>query len=415
MTDTEKARQLKRFKMLATGLFVAMAIIYFLMAWLQTKNLQPWMGYVKAFSEAAMVGALADWFAVTALFNYPLGLKIPHTNLIENSKQRIGNNLGNFVSTNFLNAATIKPYIRKLSVSEIAANWLEKDRNKKALIEEIRFLARDILNRVDDTELIEFINRKGKELISQVRLNGVVSKGIHFMVERNEHERIISKMAEKIMDYVNNNTDFIRNKVAEESYFFVPKFLEDKLSNKIISGLNKYFTDINEQPDHPIKKEIESQLLALAEEMENKAEWREKLQDISLNLLGDEVVQKVAADIWAFMRLNLQEELDNDNGTLVNYIKKNIEHFAQRLKAEESLRNKIDKWIQLNAFKYVARNGQQVSNLISNTVGNWQGRELSDKLELEVGKDLQFIRINGTLVGGIVGLLIYTITHFFIK
>ena len=396
-------------------MFLFMVAVYILMAWLQKVSPQTWMGFVKAFSEAAMVGALADWFAVTALFNYPLGIKIPHTNLIENSKQRIGDNLGSFVSNNFLNASNIKPYIRKLSVAEMASGWLQKEKNKELLIGEIRFLAKDILHRVDDKELIEFINRKGQELLGQVRLNGVVSKGIHFMLERNEHEQLLGKLSEKIIEYVNNNDDFIRRKVAEESYFFVPKFLEEKLSSKILNGLNRYFTEIQQQPDHPIKLEVEAQLQKLADDMENDPAWQQKLRNISQNLLGDSVIQKVAADIWVFIRRSLQEELDNDNGTLINYIRQNIDDLAQRLSTDAGLRNKIDSWIQLNAFRYAVRNNRKVSELISDTVGNWKGRELSEKLELEVGKDLQFIRINGTIVGGIVGLIIYTITYFFIK
>src|ERR1700709_1115076 len=148
MKDTEKAIQLKNHKKLATGLFLLMLAIYILMVFLGHKFNAAWMGYVKAFTEAAMVGALADWFAVTALFHHPLGLPIPHTNLIENSKKTIGNNLGNFVVDNFLTAKNLRPYIEKLSITSFVVQWLEKETNKQILITEIARLLNDIVQKM---------------------------------------------------------------------------------------------------------------------------------------------------------------------------------------------------------------------------------------------------------------------------
>ena len=164
MNDAEKKIQLRKYKLFATGLFVLMAVIFVATTILEKRNPAHWIGYIRAFSEAAMVGALADWFAVTALFNYPLGLKIPHTNLIENSKDRIGDNLGNFVVSNFLSPSNIRPYIQKLKISQFVGEWLSKERNQQNLVKEMSNIVLDILNKLDNSAVVNFIGNKAKEI-----------------------------------------------------------------------------------------------------------------------------------------------------------------------------------------------------------------------------------------------------------
>ena len=149
MNDVQKKQQLRQYKTLATGLFILMMMTFIAMTILQKQSQSHWIGYIRAFSEAAMVGALADWFAVTALFNYPLGVKIPHTNLIENSKEKIGDNLGNFVVDNFLSPENIRPYIQKLKVSVYVGDWLSKERNQDVLINELSSIIKDIVNKLE--------------------------------------------------------------------------------------------------------------------------------------------------------------------------------------------------------------------------------------------------------------------------
>src|SRR6478752_7446823 len=197
-----KAAQLRKHKMLATGLFLLMLLVYILMTWLLRTQPAAWMGYVKAFSEAAMVGALADWFAVTALFHHPLGIPIPHTNLIENSKKAIGDNLGNFVVSNFLTAGNIRPYIQKLNISSYAAQWLEKEKNKNVLVNEVTKLLNDIMGKLEDKQVADFIAKKGNELLDNIELNKIVSNALRYFLDRNEHEKLVTTLAEKIKTYI---------------------------------------------------------------------------------------------------------------------------------------------------------------------------------------------------------------------
>jgi uncharacterized membrane-anchored protein YjiN (DUF445 family) len=414
MKATDKALQLKKHKWLATGLFLLMLVVYVLMTYLSKQTDAGWIGYVKAFSEAAMVGALADWFAVTALFHHPMGIPIPHTNLIENSKKKIGDNLGNFVVSNFLNAANIRPYISKLKVSAYAAQWLSKEKNKNLVVTEAARLLNDLIQKADDEVVVSFLATKANSLLDALKLNAVVSNALLYFIDNNEHDKFITLLAGKIKDFIYLNETLVKEKVRAESFFFIPRFVDNKLAEKISNGLASFFDEIENDPDHKIRKEITEQLYGFAESLQNDPKWREEFNQLRNKLLPADKLDQYARDAWFAVKTNLQEELINNDSRVLKYFGKSIEDIAFNLNNDPALQQKIDGWIQYNVYNLILRNTEQMGLMISNTVGNWKGRELSQKLELEVGKDLQFIRINGTIVGGLVGLLIHVITKFFL-
>lgn len=412
MNDIEKKRQLFIYKSFATGLFVLMAIVFIVMTYLQKEQDSHWIGYIRAFSEAAMVGALADWFAVTALFNYPLGIKIPHTNLIENSKERIGDNLGNFVVGNFLSPQNIRPYIQKLKVSNLAGDWLSKEKNQQNLVREVSGILLNIIHKLDDDTVVNFISRKASEMTQDFKVQKLVGNGLEYIIEKDDHQKLITTLSSQIKNYVLQNQELVRDRVKKESFSLVPKFVDDALADKITKGLSDYFRDIEENLTHPLRTEITSKVLEFSLDIKENERWEENFKHIKDSFLDVEKIKIYAQDVWVNIKKNLVEELGQENSTLKKYVSKNVQEFALTLKTDEVLQNKIDNWIQVTAYKYILRNTHQFGELISSTVGNWEGKELSEKLELEVGKDLQFIRVNGTLVGGLVGLIIYTISHF---
>ncbi|WP_297983681.1 DUF445 domain-containing protein [uncultured Chryseobacterium sp.] len=414
MTDEEKRIQLRKYKLFATGLLVLMAVIFVITTILQKSDNSHWIGYVRAFSEAAMVGALADWFAVTALFHHPLGLKIPHTNLIQNKKDQIGDNLGSFVVDNFLAPQNIRPYILKLKVSHFVGDWLSKERNQEILLKETANIVKDILQKLDDTAVVNFISKKAKEMSNDLKINEIVGNGLDYILERNDHQRLVTNLSKQIKTYIAQNQTIVRERVKKESFALIPKFVDDAIADKITSGLSKFFEEVEADENHSIRKEITQKLLAFAYELKENEKWEEEFKSIRENFLKEEKLQQYSKDIWKSIKNSLSKELENEDSALKNYIQKNIDELSHNLQTDEKLQNKIDHWIRVTAYKYILKNTHQFGDLISSTVGNWQGKELSEKLELEVGKDLQFIRLNGTLVGGLVGLVIYTVAHFFI-
>ena len=415
MTDEEKKIQLRNYKMFATGLFALMAVIFVVMTILEKKNPAHWIGYIRAFSEAAMVGALADWFAVTALFHYPLGIRIPHTNLIENSKERIGDNLGNFVVENFLSPQNIRPYIQKLKISNFVGDWLSKERNQENLMKELSNIVLDILNKLDDTEVVNFIGKKAKEMTDDVKINEIIGNGLDYVLDKNDHQRFITNLSKQIKDYVLNNQKMVKERVKSESFFLIPKFVDDGIAEKITKGLSNYFEEVELDENHSLRAEITQKLYEFSKEIQNEEKWVEEFRTIKNDFLKEEKIQQYSTDIWNSIKKSLSKELEEEQSALKNYLRKNLTELSENLKTDEVFQNKIDHWIRVTAYKYILKNTHQFGALISSTVGNWEGKELSEKLELEVGKDLQFIRVNGTIVGGFVGLIIYTVTEFFIK
>lgn len=414
MNDEEKRIQLRRYKMFATGLFVLMALIFIVTTILQKSDQSHWIGYLRAFAEAAMVGALADWFAVTALFNYPLGLKIPHTNLIQNSKEKIGDNLGSFVVNNFLSPQNIRPYILKLRVSIFVGEWLSKGKNQEVLMRETSEIILNIVRKLEDETVVNFIAKKIDEMSSEIKINQIVGNGLEYVIEKNEHQKLITNLSRQIKEYIVKNQEIVRERVKKESFALIPKFVDDKIADKITSGLSSYFEEVEKEENHQLRSEITKKLSVFASEMKTEDRWKDEFQNIKKNFLQEEKLNSYASDIWNSIKKNIVEELSKEDSAVKNYIRKNLVELAGNLQNDEKLQYKIDHWIRVTAYKYILKNTHQVSGLISSTVGNWEGKELSQKLELEVGKDLQFIRINGTLVGGLVGLIIYTIAHFFI-
>ncbi|MDE1193163.1 MAG: DUF445 domain-containing protein [Arachidicoccus sp.] len=410
-TPDYKVSQLKKHKTIATAFFVAMALIYIAMEIFLRKYPATWEGYVKAFSEAAMVGALADWFAVTALFHHPLGLKIPHTNLIEEKKKSIGDNLGNFVVENFLNQKTIRPYINKLKVSQYIAEWLEKSQNRQKLIYEVSLIINNILQKSNDEIVTGFIAKKGEELINNISIGKTLATALQYFVDNKEYEKLLNYLLSKAKFYVAENEDIVRARVKKESGILVPGFVDNMIANRITVGIANYLHEIETDDNHPIRKEIAAQLNNVIQQLREENKWHDELTKLKNGLLSKENIQKYSSQIWIKIKQILITELSNQNSKFLNYIDKNIVEFANNLKTDITLQNNIDNWVRLNAYRIILKNTNNVGTLISNTVGNWEGNELSRKLELEVGKDLQFIRINGTLVGGLVGLVIYTITQ----
>ncbi len=411
---TDKKKQLRKHKRIATGLFIAMMLIYFLMVFLLKHQPQTWMNYVQAFSEAAMVGALADWFAVTALFRYPMGLKIPHTNLIENSKNSIGDNLGSFVTDNFLTSENIRPYVEKIDLALFAANWLDHSKNQQLLEREINKILKKIVTNLDQATVLDFLTVKAQQGIQAIPVQNLVSQGLIYAIENNEHNRLIDLILPEAKKYVEANRDEIYHKVTEKKPIL--GLIGGKaVTNQLISGIVSFFDEILYNPDHKIRIELTSRLLDLTQEINSSEVWKQKFDDILEQFITPEKINSYLSELIDTLKEELLDQLSDSNSAVSNYIHNNIKELTTQLKSDENTRSKINTWVQHSVYKMILNNTQEVGNLIRNTVGNWDGKELSEKLELEVGKDLQFIRINGTLVGGLVGLIIYVVTHWIIS
>ncbi|GIZ15464.1 membrane protein [Capnocytophaga catalasegens] len=372
-------------------------------------QLSGWTGYVKAFAEAAMVGALADWFAVTALFHYPLGIQIPHTNLIENRKKDIADNLGHFVVDNFLSTSTIRPYIYRIEVTKNIANWFLIDKNKQRVSDEIRKIIVSYLLSTNDKAITRFLSEKISDFTPKIPANKLLSQAIFYLYEHRWQDKILTYLLNQIDKYLAQNKHLIQDKVQ---FALLPDFVNALLSQKITEGLQDFITEIIQNPTHAIRKEIDQKIVSFTKELSYSPQWEQSLSELKNQWLSKENLQPHITNLWFFIKTQLLEDLEKQQNSNIDiFLNKNIDKLASSLANDFSKQQQIDRWIQKNIYQFVLRNKSQINTLISNTIGNWHGRELSEKLELEVGKDLQFIRINGTLVGGLVGLIIYILTR----
>lgn len=413
MNENEKQKQLRKHKAIATGLFVLMAVVYFVLAYLTKYYPQNWMFYVKAFAEAGMVGALADWFAVTALFRYPFGLKIPHTNLIEKSKDAIGENLGNFVTDNFLTPSTIRPYIEKLDVMKFALNWLESSKNQQIVSEQIVGLSHYIIANLDDKTVVDAIAKKGSNLLDDLPYHIWLSDGLQYMIENAEHNRLLDILLPKAKDYVEDNRLLIYNKVVEKQPLL--KLVGGKaVTNQLISGITSFLDDVKENATHPIRAEIEDKLKETAGRIKTEPSWREKIENIKNQFITYEKIRQYAEDAWLKLKEEALHNLEDKDSKIWTYITNEMSKWVDNIREDKDWQQKINGWVRQMLYKQALKNSSEVGGIITRTVADWDGKELSEKLELEVGKDLQYIRVNGTLVGGLVGVIIYTLTHFLI-
>jgi len=346
MNSNTKQQKLQKHKNIATGLFFLMLFIYIGTVIGQRKAPElGFVGYVKAFAEAAMVGALADWFAVVALFRRPMGLNIPHTNLIEARKNDIGENLGTFVVENFLKSQQIRPYITKIKPSSFLLEWLSKESTPAQLT---TFLQGYPIHTKASTLLVQFL-------------------------KEHKHEGLLSEALKKVATYLDTHRQTLERQIDDQFPMIVPAFIREAIAEKVAEGLYQYILKMAQEPSHPIRAEITGELYDFAQRLDT-SQWQQQLTAL---------------------------------------LQKGIVHLTEELRANTTLQSRIDAWLQKIAYQFVLRNKQEVGRLISATVAQWEGRQLSEKLELEVGKDLQFIRVNGTLVGGLVGLIIYFITQLF--
>ena len=412
MSDIKK-NQLRKHKRLATGLFFFMAIVYGVMVYLQHQGSEAWMGYVEAFSEAGMVGALADWFAVTAIFKHPLGIPIPHTNLIERKKDDLGQNLGKFVKDNFLNPENIRPYIEKLNVVKWVSEWLNKPASQKILEKEIINLTKKIISDLEDKDVEQFLANKGTEVLREIDFQKISSSGIKYFIDKNEHITLLEILLPEIKEYINESQEMILHRLSENRPFIA--FLAGrKISNEVVEGLIKFIDEIESDKEHFVRKKLTENLQGFSEDILVSEQWKEKFEKLKQEVLTEQNLRSYTDDAWQSIKSLLLQNLENPNSQLQGYLQSNIQKLSHSLSDDQDISNRINSWVRHFLYRMTLKNRDEVEALISSTVAGWKGKELSEKLELEVGKDLQFIRINGTLVGGFVGLLIYTLTHLFI-
>jgi uncharacterized membrane-anchored protein YjiN (DUF445 family) len=420
--DRAKAEGLRRMKTVATGLLVLATIVFAVAKLAEVGRLfagsgQPWggWGYVRATAEAAMVGALADWFAVTALFRHPLGIPIPHTAIIRKRKDQIGGTLGGFVEQNFLTRDVLTERLVDAQLGARLGTWLSDRERVKQIGEQSAAVVRGVTEVLSDDVIQEGLESVVVDRVRRVEVAPLAGKAIDVAVEGGQYRTLVDTVFQGIDQILEDNLDMLRNRVTQESPWWVPEQVDDVVFDKAYTTARKFLAEIAADPDHELRRSIDARTVKLADDLRTSPALIERGEQIKEEVLAHPEVRAWSANLWASLKESLLEATENPDSELRAKLEEALLSAGASLERDPALRAKIDGWI-VDAVGYVAEEFRgEVSTLIATTVQGWDADETSDRIEREVGRDLQFIRINGTLVGGLAGFVIYTVSELFLS
>lgn len=409
--DSQKEKDLDRMKRNAL-ILLGFAVILFLVANVYKIN------WLKAFSEAAMVGGIADWFAVVALFRHPLGIPIPHTALIPSNKDKIGENLGNFVSDEFLTREKLEVKIEQFNVAVKASDWLIEEKNAGLVANLIaENVIPGVLKTIDDEQVKQFVQTQFSDKLSKLNFAEWIALGLDSLAKSEKQEELVTNVLKTLIVELENNKHVIQEKVKSSTPFLSFGLADKKITEGVFNGLYTFLEEASHE-DSTIRKKINDYVMDFITELKESPEMQQKVNDLVLGFAKKEEVQDYINGIWLEIKTAIADDLaQKEESSIKKSIANMIKGFGKGIQADQLMMDKINNFIKNDLLSVLINNKKMIGDLISSTVKGWDTDEVSKKLELEIGSDLQYIRINGTLVGGLVGLLIYaveSILHSFI-
>lgn len=404
--EAEREARLRRMKRFATGLLVAMTSIFAATSLLQERY--PWLGFVRAIAEAAMVGGIADWFAVTALFRHPLGVPIPHTAIIPARKDRIGRSLGGFVQANFLSHAVLGARIRAFRPSERLARWLVVPENSRRIARHAASALAGAANVLRDEDVQGLIDRSLVSRIRRTRVAPLLGNALALVTAGNRHQRLLDEVIRLVATTVDQHEDLIRARIRAETPWWVPDAVDERIHAKVVAAIDHTLQEVDADPEHPLRHRFDEAVHNFIESLRHSPEAADRAEAIKEELLEHPVVQQFSASLWADVKAAILRRAA-DPEAAPGALEQALQTVGATLLADEALQAKGDEALTTAALAVVDQYRDGVAQFIASTVEQWDPDVTSRKIELAIGRDLQFIRINGTLVGGLVGLILYAI------
>ncbi|HEV7994283.1 MAG TPA: DUF445 domain-containing protein [Gemmatimonadaceae bacterium] len=410
--DTEKVRLYAIMRRRATALLAGFALLFVAMSVLAhvRPDLAPfWVRLVRATAEAAMVGGLADWFAVTALFRHPLGIPIPHTAIVAQRKDRIGRSLGNFVGNNFLSRDVIARQLAGMKLGERGARWLAEPEHQARLAKAIAGGVARAAESVPDAELRESVHTTLVEQLRKAQVAPLLGDLLAMATTDDRHQEMLDRLVKLVSRVVADNKELIRTRIAEESPWWVPNVVDDKLYQKIVGGIERTLDDVSANDEHPLREQFDHALRDFTEKLHHSPETIARAESMKERLLAHPAVEELSDALLGAARTSLAKYVGPDAPS-PEPLERALGAMAERALANEQLLADIDQAVERLVLGVVDQYRPEVAELIARTVEGWDATDASRKIEVQIGRDLQFIRINGTLVGGLVGLLLYLVT-----
>ena len=402
--DLVRRRGLRRMRAVALALLALAALVFIL-----TRNRDGAWGFVNTTAEAAMVGGLADWFAVTALFRHPLGIPVPHTAIIPNRKDTLGQSLEEFVTGNFLTADAARERVAAADVSRRVGRWLTQEQHSARVITEVAKASSRALVAIKDDDVRGFVEQSLLPRLVNEPLSPVVGHLIESVVQDGAHHGLVDIALVEAHVWLRANKDAVASIVGERAPWWSPAWLDEKVIERVHHEALSWVADVRDRPHHPARKALDDLLAQLALDLQHDVDTIARAEALKVRVMTHPQIGPSAVAVWDAVRTALLGALDDAEGQLRRRGVAALSEFGARLLTDPELRQRVDGHVADAIGFVVSTYGHEIAKVISQTVDRWDGKEAAERIELHVGRDLQFIRINGTIVGGLAGLTIHTL------
>lgn len=407
--DRERLRGLRIMKGIALGALIALSIVFVFAFALEGRY--PWLAYVRAAAEGGMVGALADWFAVTALFRYPLGIRIPHTAIIPTRKDEIGRTLGEFVETNFLSGEVVRTKIQGTPVARRLGEWLREPEHAERVAAEASGVAAGILRALSDEDVQDVLAGLAREHLIAPEWGPPAGEWLERVVEADAHRGAVDLALDSITTWLQNNKASFDGLVSRRLPAWVPSIAHRFVDETVYKEALTFAHAVQADPQHPARRAIDGYLTRLADNLQHDPAMIGRVEDAKLAVFDSPRVRALAGEAWNAAKAGLLTSLADPESGLRRRGAEAVAEIGERLATDAALQSRVDTWVAGTAVLLVDRYRHDIASIITETVERWDPAETTEKIELMVGRDLQYIRLNGTIVGAIAGLGIYTIAQ----
>jgi uncharacterized membrane-anchored protein YjiN (DUF445 family) len=410
MQGQEQEKQLNRMRLVATGLLVFMAVLFVATRALEARY--PALGFIafiSAFAEAATVGALADWFAVTALFRHPLGLPIPHTAIIPRNKDRIGEGLSDFIEHNFLTREVLHEELRAVDFAGVAARWLADPVNSRAVSLQIARGLPSVLHLLEDDDVQRYLQRHLGGTLGRIKPGPALADILSLLVANRYHQEAFTRVIEAAARVFENHQPYLRLKIHENSPRWMPRAIDNKIYLRLLDGIQEILDEMREE-DSEWRHHFQEWVDALIERLRTSPEYEARIAAFLQDVIQQPLFHNYAADLWKNARTRLIADAVADDSRTAAHLEEALLSLSQGLLHDTQLQSRMNEWIHEFTTELIFTRREFIADLVSRVIRTWDAETVSRKLEQYVGKDLQYIRINGTLVGGLVGLLLHAVS-----
>jgi uncharacterized membrane-anchored protein YjiN (DUF445 family) len=403
--DERRRAGLRRMKLVATGLLMVAAVVYAV-----TVGQDGALGFVNTGAEAAMVGALADWFAVTALFRHPLGLPIPHTALIPNRKDALGRSLEEFVATNFLSEDVVRDKLVRARVSHRIGEWLADPAHAARAAAEAATVAGGALRVLKDDDVVAVLEQVVVQRVAATPWSPVAGQVLAGIVAEKTHHRFVDLVVDEAHRWLRANQDTVIRLVTDQAPDWTPQWLDERVGHRVYREVERWVEEVRDDPEHRARVALDGMLSRFADDLQHDETTRARAEAVKERLLAHPELRRATVAVWWTVRRLLEEAIADPDGELRRRVAGGLAELGERLRDDDTLQGRVDRYVQ-DGVGYVVRTyAGEVATVISDTVERWDAQDASRRIELHVGRDLQFIRINGTVVGALAGLVIHTVT-----